>query len=481
MKPTLSALAATSVAGLAGGAALSARGLASPAAGLAIGAAFGLLFALAAQHRAAGAGAGLAWGLSAALVLWLAGPVTVFALPAGGDDVCALGTARGAFPSLVGYLLLLGVPVGLVHGVLAARRSPARQPPARRSPVREGPEGVPARGGRARAIVVGSAAGLVAGRVFGLLSVEHGFRPSWIAPDGAPLFAALAHLSVSALIGGLFGVLFVRDVRGPGSSAGWGLMYGMVWWCAGPLTLQPLFEGRALDWSLDGARALYGSFVGHALFGLATGLVFSVIDRLWVGFFYDSDPILREREGAGTRTALALGWGVVAGLAGAVPFAAIMKATGILPYVAQLAGSESELAGLALHLLVAAAFGMLFGLVYGREAPHAGAAVAWGLQYGLVLWFVGPLTLFPWLLDGTFEWSIENAAAAMPALIGHLVYGSVAAFVYHILERRHLDWLAQDPRVAAREARARRPVGTPAPAVWVFVLTMGISLPILLG
>ena len=125
--------------------------------------------------------------------------------------------------------------------------------------------------------------------------------------------------------------------------------------------------------------------------------------------------------------------------------------------------------------------GMSYGALFLREAPNFGSGILWGLLYGLIWWFAGSLTLLPIITGATISWTVENASDLLPLLIGYLIYGAVTAFIFLLLERRYTRWLLLDPIVAAREARLRRIVGSPVPALWLFTLGLGVLLPILFG
>jgi uncharacterized membrane protein YagU involved in acid resistance len=287
------------------------------------------------------------------------------------------------------------------------------------------------------------------------------------------------HYAIAILIGASFGVLFQRDVRGHGSSMGWGMAYGLLWWFVGPLTLLPLLLGKPIDWSVARGGDLFGSLVGHVIYGLIVGLIYATLDRLWLGFFHESDPI--NREGVGLRSLESLGRGAVASLAGGLVFSLVMLSIGALPRVAAIVGGTSSVLGFIVHLVISALIGMSFGLLFQHEAPNVGSGIVWGMLYGLIWWFLGALTLFPILLGQPFDWSAQAAGGLLPSLIGHLFYGAATAAVFLWLERRHAAWLELDPRIAAREAKRRRPVGTPAPALWLFALGLGMLLPVMLS
>jgi hypothetical protein len=289
------------------------------------------------------------------------------------------------------------------------------------------------------------------------------------------------HFVVTILIGATFGVLFQDDVRGYGSSMAWGLAYGIFWWFLGPLTFSRVAARLPLDWSAEEGSKLFGSLVGHILYGLMLGITYAAFDHLWLRLFIHSDPLNREPEGPGLRIIRSLEWGGLAGLVGGIISSPVLLATGVLPKIAGLGTSFSGVRGLLIHLLISTLIGMSYGLLFRGEAPSFGLGVAWGWLFGLIWWYLGPLTLLPLLLTGQIDWRPEAVSALLPLLPGHLIYGATTAFVFLQFERRFTRWLLLDPRNAAREQRRVRPVGTPAPAVWLFVLGLGVLLPILLG
>ncbi|MCW5966985.1 MAG: hypothetical protein KIT57_00595 [Blastocatellales bacterium] len=436
-----------------------------------LGALYGLIFALLAARRAVSPGAGLLWGLGYAFLLWLAIPAGIVpVLMDGMPTMGMLDAARAHFPELIAYTICFGTPLGLALGTLGLFQTELRGE-------RPQPFSWP------RAIIVGGLAGIVGGWAFGKWMAQANFFPliAGLAGSDSMMVGMTLHFVFAVIIGASFGVLFQRDVRGYGSCMGWGAGYGLFWWFLGPLTVMPIWQGNRLDWSYQRGSALFGSLVGHIVYGLIVGLIYAALDRLWVGFFKYSDPINREREGAGSRFLYSLKWGAAASLAGGFLFSLVMLAIGFLPKVANLVGSSSLVVGFIVHMMISSLIGMSYGLLFRHEAPDFGSGVAWGLVYGLVWWFIGPLTLMPILLGGSFVWTTQAAGALLPSLVGHLIYGAATAVVFLILERRHNDWLRLDPRIAALEARLTRPVGTPAPALWLFVLGLGLLLPIVLG
>lgn len=421
-----------------------------------IGAVFGLLFYQQTQRL----GTGLVWGMTYGLLWWFLGPLTGMPVLLGKGLNWSLEAIRPAFPSLINHLVF-GFVLGGSFVLLWKVQHPHPRSEGRR--IRK----------RVVAFVLGGVAGLIALLIYriafgaesvAVLSQVFALSPRWSSAVG-----------IVILLGGVFGLLFEETLTGHGSSLAWGLMFGFTTWALMPLTVLPLVGQAALRWSLTDAGASISGLVGLLLFSALMAVVFFTLTRLRRALF--SDEIVRARadDGLGPRSVRAVGWGVMASVAGGIAFSVVMVWMDLLPTVAGLVGLSSAVIGFVVHMVISAIIGATYGLLFRREATTLGAGIAWGLVYGFLWWLLGPLTLMPRILGQGTQWSVAAAHAAFPSLVGHLAYGAATALVFQVLANRY----ELGDRLPG--AQPGRPVVvTEASAVWAFILMLGLVLPLLL-
>ena len=80
---------------------------------------------------------------------------------------------------------------------------------------------------------------------------------------------------------------------------------------------------------------------------------------------------------------------------------------------------------MGLHLLASVALGAGFSGIFRSQTLSYANTVSVGALYGLLLWIAGPLTLDALFHGGGPTWSLAEAGAVFPSLIGHLLYGGL--------------------------------------------------------
>ena len=282
-----------------------------------------------------------------------------------------------------------------------------------------------ARGGghssAARAVAAGAPAGVVGGLAFGVAMAQLGVLPTvaTLVGLGSSRAGFAVHLAISAVVGAGFGLMVRRQRCGPSEMMFLGTAYGALWWCIGPLTLQPLVLGQSHGWDVAAAQRAFPSLVGHLLFGVGTALVYVVLHG-------PGDPG-RARNPASAGTLLR---GLLAGAVAALVL-------------------ESVLGSRAPAIAGGAAVGLAQAALSPRSDQGIGAALVRGQGYGFVAWVVGELTVLPLLADQGLRWSLLEARESFPGLPGWLLLGALAA-----VGRTLLDRLA--PLLSSEHLRAYR-------------------------
>src|SRR5262249_46861593 len=74
-------------------------------------------------------------------------------------------------------------------------------------------------------------------------------------------------------------LLFRHEAPGLALALVWGMLYGLVWWFVGALTLFPILLGGTPVWTVAAAADALPSLIGHLVYGAATAAAFVALER----------------------------------------------------------------------------------------------------------------------------------------------------------------------------------------------------------
>lgn len=127
--------------------------------------------------------------------------------------------------------------------------------------------------------------------------------------------------------------------------------------------------------------------------------------------------------------------GALSGIFGGAVFGIWMAEKGVLTAIASMGGGSSPILGFVMHLAISAGIGASFAILFSRLAEGVIPSTLWGLVYGFIWWFLGPLTLMPLMMGMGLQWTAAAVAGTIPSLIWHLVFGGILGVSYVALMR----------------------------------------------
>jgi len=407
------------------------------------------------------------WGVAYGAFFWFLGPITLAPLILGRLPTWDVAAAQAAYPSLLGHVIW-GATAGTALVAIKARTARPDSSAATAATTTLRLPGV---------VLRGLTAGVLGFAAIGLLPAG---PERMLSPWGEGGDAIPGSFGIALLGAVVYAVLHPGSSSTAGAAVVRGAGFGFLLWVIGGLTVLPVLRGEGLNWSIPDARASFPALPGTILFSAVTALIYHWLGRLARLFF--SDRVGRQPPDGGAWGLRAVGRGAVAGLVGGLLFTFVMVQIGFFPTVARLVGSDSELIGLVVHLVIAGVIGVSYGVLFRRQAFDPAAAIGWGVSYGFVWWVLGPLTLAPVILGVAPAWTVESAAAAFPSLIGHIAYGAGLGLTFHALESRYSPWwITRTETEAARMAGRRAEATSAGPALWALLVLLAVLLPIVLS
>jgi len=235
--------------------------------------------------------------MSYGVLWWLLGPLTLLPLLTGSPVEWSLSAAQANFDPFVAHLLY-GAIIGWFYAVVNGgwRTLFIDSDPLNRT--REGSGATSLRG-----LLMGQAGGILGGLLFTYVMTAIDALPKVanLVGSNSSAIGFVVHLFISIIIGSSFGLLYKRQAYSYGTGMSWGVLYGLLWWFLGALTLFPALLRQPVDWSLEAATANYPSLIGHLLYGLGLGLFYQYLARRY-------DRELDDRKTGASKPAVAAMW-----------------------------------------------------------------------------------------------------------------------------------------------------------------------------
>ena len=130
-----------------------------------------------------------------------------------------------------------------------------------------------------RDLIAGEVAGLIGGIFFALaMQFQASELPIvGLLGLGASGLELALHLLAATIAGALFGLIFRHSPKAYAALISSGILFGLILWILGPLTLSFVIDGVSPQWALSTAAANFPSLIGHLFYGAILGFFFFVI------------------------------------------------------------------------------------------------------------------------------------------------------------------------------------------------------------
>ena len=128
-------------------------------------------------------------------------------------------------------------------------------------------------------LAAGAASGLVGGILFALAMREQGLATevTGLAGFEASVGGVIAHLLLAVAGGAGFAALFRHQPESYATMIALGVVYGLLLWILGTLTLRPLLDGNEPTWASAAAAEAFPSLIGHLVYATTTALGFYLV------------------------------------------------------------------------------------------------------------------------------------------------------------------------------------------------------------